>query len=104
MCVSRPGAFRCTVSNSHSSQPLWLFHFVTALSSLHDHLKRSQVLAIQTWNCRKSNETRFILKVVEFGAQKCNRAAGRRFGVGESLVRAWRKEQVEAVVSEKDRL
>ena len=50
---------------------------------------------------RKSYETHLKLKVVEFAAQKGNRAAGRHFGVGELLVQAWRKDrQVGAVVSE----
>ena len=75
--------------------------FCSCPSSLHDNLKRSQVLSFQTWNRRKSYETHLKLKVVEFAAQKGNRAAGRHFGVGELLVQAWRKDrQVGAVVSE----
>ena len=39
----------------------------------------------------KRNDAIFKLKVVEFSERHTNREAGRRFSVGESCVRDWRK-------------
>ena len=40
---------------------------------------------------RKTYDTKFKLKVVEFAERHTNKEAGRRFSVGESCVRDWRK-------------
>ena len=41
---------------------------------------------------RRSYEARFKLSVVDFAQQSSNRAAGRKFGVNEKLVRDWIKD------------
>ena len=41
---------------------------------------------------RRSFEAGFKLTVVQFAEQSSNRAAGRKFGVSEKLVRDWKKD------------
>jgi hypothetical protein len=43
---------------------------------------------------RKSYTAMFKLEVVEFTKEKGNREAARKFNVGETSVREWRKEEV----------
>ena len=42
---------------------------------------------------RKSYDTAFKLKVIEYAEKLNNREAGRKFGVGESSVRDWSKQK-----------
>ena len=103
LCVSRPGAFRCTVSNSHSSQPLWLFHFVAA--QVHFTII-SNALRFCHFRHGPSQELRDSFQI-ESCRVWCSKMQSRCW----PSFRSWRvarssmaKRQVEAVVSEKDRL
>lgn len=55
---------------------------------------------------KRSSDSAFKLKVVEFAIKNSNRGAGRHFGVDEKRVREWRKqkEQLESLPSKKRRM
>ena len=44
---------------------------------------------------QKSNMADFKLEVIRFAKDKGNEAAGRKFSIGETSVREWRKEENE---------
>ena len=55
---------------------------------------------------KRSFDSAFKLKVVEFAEKNSNRGAGRKFGVDEKRVREWRKQkpQLESLPRKKKRM